>query len=233
VKPVRILGVQVPSPQGLIEQTASDAMATARFVRAAPGQINRLLEVGEEIVRLGNRLVDLGERLDARGAAITSMGAKLDVRGAAINALGEQLDARGAAIGALGEQLDARAEDLLALGNGINELGRQMDARGLEIVDRAGKIVDTGNNLIVALPTLERALEMATPLEGAIDRVGRFVDRLPGGANTRRRPTLGSEPPSASGESTPHRGPAGRSPGNSTGSPPGSTGSSPGSSTGK
>jgi hypothetical protein len=35
------------------------------------------------------------------------------------------------------------------------------------------------------LPTLERAIEMASPLEGAIDRVGRLVDRLPGGAARR------------------------------------------------
>ncbi len=40
--------------------------------------------------------------------------------------------------------------------------------------------------MIRTLPALERAIEMASPLEGAIDRFGRLVDRLPGG--TARRP---------------------------------------------
>lgn len=171
---MRILGVPVLSPQALIEQAVSDASAAVNLVRTGPSQLDRLLELGEEIVALGHRMVDLAERLDARAEAITS--------------LGTQLELRGAAIGALGERLDDRAGALLELGGGINELGKQIDARGAEIVDRASRVVDTGNNLIVALPTLERALELATPLEGAIDRVGRFVDRLPGGANARRRP---------------------------------------------
>jgi hypothetical protein len=185
---VRIFGVPVLSPQALIEQTASDAGAVMRLVRGAPAQLDRLLELGEELVLLGHRMVDLAERLDARAEAITS--------------LGTQLELRGAAIGALGERLDERAAALLELGGGIDLLGRQIDARGAEIVDRASRVVDTGNNLIVALPTLERALELATPLEGAIDRVGRFVDRLPGGANARRRPG-GPDPSGDSGPPQP------------------------------
>jgi hypothetical protein len=110
----------------------------------------------------------------------------------------------------LGERLDARAAELIELGDGIRELGGDIDARGAEIVDRAGQVVETGSELIAVLPAFERALEMATPLEGAIDRFGRLVDRLPGGAQRRRvdprppdsalgRPAEGADPDSGSG----------------------------------
>ncbi len=87
----------------------------------------------------------------------------------------------------MGERIDDRAEQLLELGGAMRDLGQQIDARGAEIVDRATRVAETGGDLITVLPAFERALEMATPLEGAIDRFGRLVDRLPGGT-TRRRP---------------------------------------------
>jgi len=78
----------------------------------------------------------------------------------------------------------------------MRDLGDRIDVRGGEIADRAGQVVETGAELIAVLPAFERALEMATPLEGAIDRFGRLVDRLPGGA-TRRRPGPGGASPAA------------------------------------
>jgi hypothetical protein len=112
-----------------------------------------------------DRLLALGEEITAIGRSVLE--------------LGERLDARAEEIALLGERLDARAE-------GFALLGDRIDARGGEMVERAGQVVATGNDLVQALPTLERALELATPLEGAIARAGRFVDRLPGGANVRR-----------------------------------------------
>jgi hypothetical protein len=101
----------------------------------------------------------------------------------------ERLDRRAEAIMALGERLDTRASDLLELGDAIRDVGQRIDSRGGEVVDRATKVVETGSELITVLPALERALEMATPLEGAIDRFGRLVDRLPGGVPRRRSET--------------------------------------------
>lgn len=161
---MRVLGIPVVSPQAAIERTVADLDAAARLIRGAPEQLDRLLSIGEELVSLGHRMVDLAERLDRRAQRIERLGGRLD----------------------------DRATSLLALGGEINQLGEQIDRRGAEIVDRAAGVVRTGERLIVALPTLERALELATPLEGAIDRVGRFVDRLPGGPNARRR---GDPPP--------------------------------------
>ena len=36
------------------------------------------------------------------------------------------------------------------------------------------------------LPTLQRAVGLAEPLEGAVERLGRVIDRLPGSARQRR-----------------------------------------------
>ena len=69
----------------------------------------------------------------------------------------------------------------------------RVDERGAEIVERANRVTETGAELIAVLPTLERAVEMATPLEGAIDRFGRLVDRLPGGTAARRRAEQAAE----------------------------------------
>ena len=44
---------------------------------------------------------------------------------------------------------------------------------------RAQAVAEVGAQVVESLPTLERAVTMATPLEGAVERVGRLVDRLP------------------------------------------------------
>jgi len=159
VNVIRVLGLPIESPQAVVNRILSDVGAIARLARSAPGQLDRVLELGEEIASIGRGVLEIAERLDRRADAITS----------------------------LGHRLDRRAAELIELGDGMRELGDRIDARGAEIVDRATQVVETGGELITVLPALERALEMTTPLEGAIDRFGRLVDRLPGGA-TRRRP---------------------------------------------
>jgi hypothetical protein len=150
---MRVLGLSLESPQTVANRIASDVAALARLARAAPAQLDRMLELGEEIASIGRGLLEIAERLDSRAEAVM----------------------------ALGDRLDRRAGELIDLGGNMQLLGEQVDARGAEIVDRAAAVVQTGSELINVLPALERALGMATPLEGAIDRFGRFVDRLPGG----------------------------------------------------
>jgi hypothetical protein len=199
VRAMRVLGVPVLSPVALIEQATRDAGSMLRLVRAVPAQLDRALTLGEQVVDMGIRLIELGERIEDRFDAIMALGEQIDARGAEIVELGRRLDGRGAAIQELGEQLEARAES-------IGSLGERIDTRGGEIVVEAGRVVDTAEHLIVVLPTLERAIELATPLEGAIDRVGRLVDRLPGGPAARRRnapePPHRPEPPLAPGDGT-------------------------------
>ncbi len=143
----------------------SDLAAIARLAHVAPAQFDRLLELGEEMAAIGRSVLEIAERLDERADAIML----------------------------LGERLDARAAELVLMGSDMREVGRRIDTRGAEIVDSADRVAETGSELITMLPAFERALEMATPLEGAIDRFGRLVDRLPGGT-ARRRPDVPTGP---------------------------------------
>jgi hypothetical protein len=162
---LRVLGLPIESPQTIVNRMLADVGAIASAARTAPMQLQQILELGEEIARIGRSVLKVAERLDRRAEDIMH----------------------------LGERLDQRAADLLELGQQMRELGLQIDTRGGEIVDRATRVADTGAELITVLPAFERALEMASPLEGAIDRFGRLVDRLPGGMQ-RRRPGYAPEP---------------------------------------
>ena len=154
---MRVLGFPIESPQSVINRAVSDVAAIARLARTAPAQFERMLVIGEDIAASARAALEIAERLDRRADAVLS----------------------------IGERLDARASELVDLGGHMREIGQQVDARGAEIVDRASKVIETGSELIGVLPALERALEMASPLEGAIDRFGRLVDRLPGGVSRR------------------------------------------------
>ncbi len=155
---MRLLGVPIESPQTVVNRILSDVGAVARMARTAPAQINRILELGEDIATTGRAVLEIAERLDRRAEAVLS----------------------------IGQRLDDRAAALLELGTRIEALGGQVNSRGAEIVHSATQVAETGSELIAVLPTLERALQMASPLEGAIDRFGRLVDRLPGGAPRRQ-----------------------------------------------
>jgi hypothetical protein len=162
---VRLLGLPIETPQTIISRAVSDLGAIARLARAAPAKLDRMLELGEEIAGIGHQVLEIAERLDRRAEAIM----------------------------ALGERLDGRTAELIELGESMRDLGERVDARGAEIVDGASRVADTGSELIGVLPAFERALQMATPLEGAIDRFGRLVDRLPGGAPRRPGASEGRE----------------------------------------
>ena len=156
-----VLSVAISAPRSAALRVVEDLGAIERLIRTAPDQIERVLALGEEIAGIGYRVLEIAERLDQRANLITQ----------------------------LGERLDARAEAMLVLGTEIQAVGGQIDERGAELVTGASTVSDAAKELVLALPTLERALDLATPLEGAIDRFGRLVDRFPGGnPGTRRRP---------------------------------------------
>ena len=157
---MRPFGLPLDLPVVIAARVLSDLGAIATAARETPAKLDRLLALGEDVAATGRGMLEVAERLDQRAEAVLE----------------------------LGMSLDGRADDLLRLGVHLQALGERIDARGAEIVDTAAGVVDTGSELISMLPTLERALEMATPLEGAIDRFGRLVDRLPGGGAPRRRP---------------------------------------------
>ncbi len=159
---LRVLGLPIASPPTVVNRILTDLGSVATLAREAPAQFDRLLELGEEIAGIGRDVLGIAQRLDERVDAMLE----------------------------LGERLDVRAAELVSLGSEMREVGHRIESRGGEIVDSASRVVETGSELITVLPAFERALEMATPLEGAIDRFGRLVDRLPGrrsGAPARRR----------------------------------------------
>ena len=192
---MRVLGLPIVAPDVVVNRALSDLSALARAARRAPEQLDRLLTLGEELATIGHGMLELGERVDRRAEGILS--------------LGERMDVQAAAILALGDRIDTRAEGLLELGGQMREIGDQIDHRGAELVDRAGQVAQTGNELVGMLPTLERAIAMTTPLEGAIDRVGRLVDRLPGGAARRRPDSYEPAVPTAAPKPTPRPYPSG------------------------
>jgi hypothetical protein len=156
---MRMLGLWIAALRALAVGMLSELVAIDNLIRSLPDQLERGLGIGEEIVEIGRRMLEIAERLDQRGYAISE----------------------------LGERLDARAVQLLELGQSMHDVGIRIDATGTQIVDRAGHVIATAGELITILPTVERALDLASPLEGAIDRFGRIVDRFPG-ATTRRQP---------------------------------------------
>jgi hypothetical protein len=150
---MRVLGVPLDAPQAIVNRALSDISTLDSLLRSVPAQVERGLSLGQELVAIGHRVLEIVERLDERAEAINE----------------------------LGERLDQRAAELLELGREMRELGGRIDTTGGEIVEQAGRVVTTANDVVTMLPTLERALELASPLEGAIDRFGRMVDRFPGG----------------------------------------------------
>jgi methyl-accepting chemotaxis protein len=71
--------------------------------------------------------------------------------------IGRSLDARGGELTALGANLDAHATAFLELSTGLDEMNRSAEAMAA----------------------------VAEPLHGAAERLGRIVDRLPGGRAAR------------------------------------------------
>jgi hypothetical protein len=92
----------------------------------------------------------------------------------------------------LGERIDGRGRVVVELGGRIAALGEDINAQGIVIADRAREVAERGAEVASALPTLQRAVGIAEPLEGAVERLGRIVDRFPGG---RAQPSEPLPPP--------------------------------------
>jgi hypothetical protein len=108
------------------------------------------------------------DRLEARAEEIQEqLGVAIDVAVA--------IERRGEEVIATVTKIDARVDDVIAQAALISE--------------RAQLVATTGAEVAAALPLLQRALELTEPLEGAVERLGRVVDRLPGGRRGPAKPT--------------------------------------------
>lgn len=107
-----------------------------------------------------------------------------------------RLETSADALVTIGAQMEVHARNVLDLGGRIDERGKQIVAEGKIIQDRAREVSERAGQVLEALPLLERAIALAQPLEGAVERLGRVADRLPGGraAARGRRPDVPPKP---------------------------------------
>ena len=114
------------------------------------------------------------DRLEQRAEAIQDqLGVAIDVA--------QMIEQRGEEAIALAVRLDERAVAVLELGVRAEEHMDEVMAQAALISERAALVATTGAEVAAALPLLQRALELTEPLEGAVERLGRVVDRLPVG----------------------------------------------------
>lgn len=161
-----------------LNDRAEQALVVAERLDA---RAEAILEFGERIDRRAEAILQMGERIDERaekilstGAGILELGERIDERALAILGLGENIEMRGA-------KLDERAGALLETAETFNELGENMLVEARLVHTRAAEVVAQAEEMMRAIPTAERAVELIQPLEGAVERLGRMVDRLPGG----------------------------------------------------
>jgi hypothetical protein len=138
------------------------------LVTMPPLALARALDDLHTLARLGTDLMDRLDNIDQRADAAVE--------------LLERLESRADEILALGASIDARGESIVELGDRLETLGKQVYEQGELIERRAAEVAQRGGELVATLPTLEAAVALVTPLEGAVERLGRMVDRLPGGA---------------------------------------------------
>jgi len=154
-----------------------------------PKLLLRALDDLHTIATAAARLEEVERRLDARLAAVLELGDRVEQLGHLVDERIGQIDERAGEILDLGDRVDERAgglldvaqhvngrlDGLLTLGDRVDEIleqGRRVEQVVKEVSDRGGAIAE-------ALPVLQRAVEMAVPLEGAVERLGRVLDRLP------------------------------------------------------
>lgn len=92
----------------------------------------------------------------------------------------ETIDRRMERVLEIGERIDARADAVLELGEQLLEVGTLANERAVLMTEAAREVAVRGAEVAAALPTMERAVAIAQPLEGTVERLGRIVDRLPG-----------------------------------------------------
>jgi len=142
-------------------------------------RVMRDLDAMSEVARSVPRAISLLESLDRRAGQVIELGERIDARAEAMLELGQNLDRRAEAILTLGGRIDERGEELGAI-------GKQMLTEARLVEQRAAEVVAGANEMIAVLPTVRRAIEIGEPLEGAIERFARVVDRLPGSSSQPR-----------------------------------------------
>lgn len=120
---------------------------------------------------------DIGPRLTTLQDRADSIEEQL---GEAIE-IAREIELRGREAIGMAERIDARAEAVLDLADRVDERASEIMAEAKVIQLTAAEVAVRGGEVAAALPLLQRALEIAEPLDGTVKRLGRLVDRLPDG----------------------------------------------------
>ena len=175
------------SAAGYLACPVNPFLLPPRLALRALDDLHAIAEAARRLPTIEASLVERFARLEERADGIE--GQLGEVLG-----LGRQIERRGGELVALGERIDVRADDVMAMGDRLHESGRRLMAQGEVIAARAAEVALAAADLAAAFPTLERTAQIGEtlaqavePLQGAAERLGRIVDRLPGGARARPR----------------------------------------------
>jgi methyl-accepting chemotaxis protein len=174
-------------------QQVRRALDDLHALAEAAGSLRALEERAEDVVELGdridgqaNRLVDTVLQAEGRVGDLLAHADRLDTR---IDEVLEQFAVVEKQIGEVTFRIDrveVRIQEILAMGD--------------MLASRADDVAREGRRVADTLPTLEEALKVVDelaptaaalaatvePLQGAAERLGRIVDRFPGGSRARR-----------------------------------------------
>lgn len=103
----------------------------------------------------------------------------------------QSLEARATAIERRAGDIQEAIDQALALGGRLERTADAVIDEGRQVRDAARDVSAQAMQVVAVLPLLERAIGLAVPLEGAVERLGRVVDRLP---RAERRPRTPSSP---------------------------------------
>jgi hypothetical protein len=123
--------------------------------------ITSATQPARDIASLAPRVLERLDRLEQRADRVIELGEMLASQADRMLTLAEKLDARGEAVLHSGDKLVAEAA---------------------RVVEQAAHVNAQAAQLIAVIPTVEQAIGLVRPLEGAVERLGRMADRLPGGS---------------------------------------------------
>ena len=117
--------------------------------------------------RLLQRVVDDVGAIAAASRELPARMQELDERAARMqDQLDRALD--------LGEKIADNTAAMVAM-------AERVESRGESMVELGERMITLGNAVTEQSQSIARALAIATPLEGTVERLGRALDRLPGG----------------------------------------------------
>lgn len=175
-------------PPRLIARALDDLHAIAEAARRLPTieamlteQFEILNRQAEEIIRIGDDVIEMGRAANAGLADGVEVGRSLHERGEALLASAERVLGQGRAIEAQAEKVLERGESMDKRAARLDERAGEMLAQSERVIEAAREVAERGAEVAAALPTLQQIAATTEPLQPAIERFSRMVDRLPGG----------------------------------------------------